>query len=85
MESKELMEKLFGTRTPYPGMEVEWECFAGKDAMESGIYKGHIARVSFCQHCGLPTITATTEYDATYTIRFSETEQRWVCGKDAPK
>lgn len=90
MESRELMEKLFGDNVPYPGMEVEWECFAGKGRMESGIFRGEIKRITWCSHCGLPTFLAQAHADpphlvgGEFTIRFSGNEQRWVCGKDAP-
>jgi hypothetical protein len=85
MEVKEVMEKLFGADAPYPGMKVEWEVFAGKGAMESGLRTGEITNIRFCPHCGLPEIEATTEHGAEFSIRMSETENRWVCGIEAPK
>jgi len=85
MESKELMEKMFGEGAPHAGMEIEWECFAGQDAIESGIYRGKITSISWCTHCGLPTFNARTEHGGIFQVRFSETQQRWVCGQDAPK
>jgi hypothetical protein len=85
MLAKELMEKLFGEATPYPGMDVQWECFAGAGAIESGTYKGKIIEITWCSHCGLPTFSAETEHGGQFEIRFSETQNRWVCGQDAPE
>jgi hypothetical protein len=85
MEMKALMEKMFGEGAPYPGMELVWECFAGEGAVESGIYHGKLDSITWCEHCGLPTFKAVSEYDAKFSVRFSETLKRWVCGQDAPE
>lgn len=85
MNTKELTEKLFGEGAPYPGMKVEWEVFAGKGAMESGKRTGEIVNIRFCPHCGLPEFKARDEFGGEFSIRFSETEKRWVCGSEAPE
>lgn len=90
MEPKALAEALFGVGAPYAGMDVEWECFAGEGALESGIYKGKIEKISWCQHCGVATIEAVSEFGARFSIRQAKTlwidgSPRWVCGLKAPE
>jgi len=84
MTSKELMESLYGVGAPYAGMDIEWEVFAGIDAPESGPRKGKLDRITWCQHCGLPTFVAVDEHGGGFTVRLSK-DGRWVCGKDAPE
>ena len=84
MDTKALMEKMFGTGAPYPGMEVTWECFAGVGAIESGIYQGAIAEIRWCQHCHLPTITAKSDNGAEFSIRITS-NGKYVCGSEAPE
>ena len=85
MTPKELLIKLCGEGMPYPGMPVEWECFAGDNQPETGVYRGLIVRISWCSHCGEPTFLARTDSGATFEIRLSEKGARWVCGQEAPK
>jgi len=85
MESKELMEKLFGEGALYVGMEVEWECFAGKGAYENGVYEGKITSITWCQHCHLPTVNVETKHGgAKFTVRISK-GGKLVCGSEAPE
>jgi hypothetical protein len=83
MKPKELMEQLFGKDSPYPGMAVEWQCYAGKDALESGIYKGTISSIVWCRHCGLPTFHVESEHGAHFEVDLMS-DGRFVCGKEAP-
>lgn len=84
MTTQELMEKMFGGGAPYPGMEMDWECFAGHDAMESGIYHGKITSITWCQHCGVPTINVESNEGSKFSVRISK-EGRFVCGSEAPE
>lgn len=84
MTSKELAEALYGVGAPYAGMAIEWEVYAGVNEMESGVYKGKLETITWCQHCKLPTFLAKSEHGAMFTVRPSK-DDRWVCGKDAPE
>jgi hypothetical protein len=84
MEPKELMEKLYGQGAPYPGMDVEWECFAGDGTLGSGMYRGKITRITWCQHCALPTIEVESSEGARFSVRISQ-DGRFVCGIEAPE
>jgi hypothetical protein len=85
MDTREIMEALFGEHTPYPGMAVQWQCFAGKDALESGSYEGKILQITWCQHCGVPSIFVEANGGgATFSVRISK-DGRLVCGSEAPE